>query len=194
MTPIRTIETERLRMTPLTMADESDIQAGVSREEVSRYMTMPYPYPSNGAKTFLEDHILPKMADGRRYAWAIREKMNTQIFVGIIDYIRHENREGWGFGLWSIPEVWGRGYMTEAVLATHAFMFEWVGMKKLDSDTLIGNIGSERVHEKVGFKMTIERDLKEPVRENTREKHWEETAEMWQAWKASHPEMNVPML
>lgn len=50
------------------------------------------------------------------------------------------------------PKYWGRGYMTEIAHAIVRWCFENLNLHRIQADCTAGNIGSERVLEKVGFR------------------------------------------
>ena len=55
------LETARLLLKPLELADAEQIQALFPQWEIVRYLTkaVPWPYPPDGALTFLRDAALP---------------------------------------------------------------------------------------------------------------------------------------
>ena len=80
----------------------------------------------------------------------------------------HENRAigwiGWGhsedpthgdysFGYALLPEYWGLGYMTEALQAGIAFLFETLGAQGVTDYCESTNTGSKRVMEKAGMRL-----------------------------------------
>jgi [ribosomal protein S5]-alanine N-acetyltransferase len=60
------LETERLLLRPLEVADAPAAQALFPRWEIVRYLAavVPWPYPSDGALTFYRDVALPAMERG----------------------------------------------------------------------------------------------------------------------------------
>jgi RimJ/RimL family protein N-acetyltransferase len=69
MTPV--LETARLWLRPLELADADQIQQIFPQWEIVRYLTaaVPWPYPSDGALTFCRDEALPAVARGESWAW-----------------------------------------------------------------------------------------------------------------------------
>lgn len=74
METIPTIQTRRLILTPLQLADAPAIQQLFPHWEVVRYLDsrVPWPYPEEGALTYVRDHALPAIAAGREWHWMIR--------------------------------------------------------------------------------------------------------------------------
>ncbi|MCS4307379.1 RimJ/RimL family protein N-acetyltransferase [Rheinheimera pacifica] len=65
----------------------------------------------------------------------------------IITDAKHNSAE---FGYMFLPEHFGKGYATEALLATKQFAFS-LGLTQLQATVTEGNTGSCRVLEKCGF-------------------------------------------
>ncbi len=63
---IATLETPRLWLRPLELADAEQAQVLFSHWEIVRYMSrvVPWPYPPDGAYTWYRDHALPAMERG----------------------------------------------------------------------------------------------------------------------------------
>ncbi len=51
-----------------------------------------------------------------------------------------------------LPSLWGQGYATEAAQAIIGWCFENLDLHRIQGDCTDGNIGSERVMLKCGFK------------------------------------------
>lgn len=62
-----TLYTERLILRPLTLEDAEGVQQQFPHWEVVRYLNaqVPWPYPADGARSYLEHVALPAMARGR---------------------------------------------------------------------------------------------------------------------------------
>jgi len=84
MTPI--LETPRLILRPLELADAEQAQAIFPQWEIVRYLTksVPWPYPPDGATTFYRDVALPAVARGEEWYWMIRPKSSPNQLIGAI--------------------------------------------------------------------------------------------------------------
>ena len=71
-----TLYTERLILRPLTLDDAEATQQQFPHWEVVRYLNavVPWPYPADGARSYLEHVALPAMARGKEWHWSIRLK------------------------------------------------------------------------------------------------------------------------
>jgi ribosomal-protein-alanine N-acetyltransferase len=97
MTP--TLETGRLLLRPIELADAEQIQAVFPSWEIVKYLAnkVPWPYPSDGALTFLRDIALPTIARGDEWIWTIRRKEEPGTIIGSINLRKSadENRGFW---------------------------------------------------------------------------------------------------
>ena len=68
-----TLQTSRLLLLPLSLADAGAIQQRFPHWEVVRYLNdrVPWPYPEDGALSFLRDVALPAMARGEEWHWTL---------------------------------------------------------------------------------------------------------------------------
>ncbi len=112
-----------------------------------------------------EDTILNLPAHEYLGRWAVNEKESGR-FVGcfvICPIPKQEERIQLGYSF--IPEVWGRGYATEASIAGVDYFHHQTPLTELYAVTETANTASENVLMKVGFqffetKMDGEKELK----------------------------------
>src|ERR1700744_2386660 len=97
MTP--TLETPRLLLKPLALADAEQVQQLFPKWEVVRFLTnaIPWPYPPDGAYTFYRDVALPAVERGDEWHWTLRAKTNPGQIIGAIALMQNEkdNRGFW---------------------------------------------------------------------------------------------------
>lgn len=69
--PLPVLQTPRLLLRPLQLGDAEAIQRIFPQWEIVRYMAahIPWPYPEDGARRFLQDIALPAMARGIEWHW-----------------------------------------------------------------------------------------------------------------------------
>ena len=168
---------------PLELADAEQIQVLFPHWEIVRYLAnvVPWPYPPDGALTFIRDLALPAMARGDEWMWTIRLRDRPEALIGTIGLKRgeHENR-----GFWLGLEWQGRGLMTEAAEAVTDYWFEVLGFQTLRVPKAIANTASRRISEKHGMRVveTVERDY---VSGRFPAEIWEITADEWRARRRS---------
>jgi [ribosomal protein S5]-alanine N-acetyltransferase len=71
-----TITTSRLILRPLDLSDGDAIQDRFPQWEIVRFLAsqIPWPYPADGALTFIRDKALPAIRQGTQWHWSIRPK------------------------------------------------------------------------------------------------------------------------
>ena len=175
MTPL---ETDRLLLRPLTLADAPAIQAVFPVWEVVRWMTatVPWPYPDDGAETFVTKVALPGMAEGTAWHWSIRRKAEPGRLIGVVTLseARDDNR-----GFWIDPVWQGQGFATEASDAVTDYWFEGLGKNVLRVPKAVANPASRRISEKRGMRVVQRLEL--PLVSGVQEAElWEIDRETWQ--------------
>lgn len=142
-------ETERLILRAHEVSDADSYQNHFSNYNVIRNMAknVPWPYPTDGAFSYLNCHLLPEQGK-TRWDWAITLKNNPKEVIGSIG-IWNDSLPG-NRGFWLSENHWGKGLMTEATSPIINFAFEVLNFKILILTNASGNKQSRRVKEKSG--------------------------------------------
>jgi RimJ/RimL family protein N-acetyltransferase len=178
MTP--PLETPRLFLRPLELADAPQIQRIFPQWEIVRHLSaanVPWPYPPDGALVFVRDIALPAVALGKAWIWTLRLKSDPARLIGVID-LRKNDSDNRGF--WLDPAFQRQGLMTEAANAATDFWFEVLQLARLRTSKAVDNIASRRVSEKQGMRM-VETTERDSVSGRLVSDTWEITAEEWRA-------------
>jgi RimJ/RimL family protein N-acetyltransferase len=174
---IEAIETERLYLRPLELADAERTQELFPQWEIVKYLNsrVPWPYPADGAFTWCRDVVLPAMERGEQWHWTMRLKTAPERHIGAISLSTDTgNNRGFWLGLpWH-----GQGLMTEAVVAVNDYWFYTLGFPVLQVPKAVANTGSRRISDKTGMRViaTTEKDY---VSGRLPAEVWEITAEEW---------------
>jgi ribosomal-protein-alanine N-acetyltransferase len=181
---IPALETARLLLRPLELADASQIQAAFPHWEIVKYLNakVPWPYPPDGALTFCRDVALPAMESGAQWFWSIRRKAEPEVLIGVISLARGE-KENRGF--WLNPKWQRQGFMSEAADAVTDFWFDVLGFAVLRVPKAIENEASRKISEKQGMRM-VGRAERDYVGGRLMSETWEITAEEWRARRKSN--------
>jgi [ribosomal protein S5]-alanine N-acetyltransferase len=175
---IAALETERLLLRPLELADAAQTQRLFPQWEIVQFLAnhVPWPYPADGALNYYRDDALPAMARGDEWHWSLRLKSDPAEHIGCIALMRGEtNNRGFWLGLpWH-----GLGLMTEAATATTDFWFNQLGFSILRAPKAVTNIASRRISEKTGMRV-IATEEREYVGGRLPTEIWEITAADWQ--------------
>ena len=183
---IPTLETGRLILRPISLDDAPQAQAIFPQWEIVRYLAdkVPWPYPPNGALTFIRDIAMPAMERGDAWHWTIRLKTDADCIIGCISLTRgavgladgvESNR-----GFWLEPRFQRQGLMLEASECVTDFWFDVLEMPLMRVSKTVYNTGSRRISEKQGMRMVAieERDY---VSGRLASEIWEITREEWLA-------------
>ena len=175
---IPSLETPRLLLRPPTLADADQVQILFPHWEIVKYLNnkVPWPYPSDGARMFHEQVVVPAMARGDQWEWSIFLKSAPSQLIGRISLMRGEENRGFWLGLpWH-----GQGLMTEASDAVTDFWFDVLQCPVLRVPKAIANTASRRISEKQGMRViaVVERDY---VCGRVPAEIWEITADEWRA-------------
>lgn len=156
MKPVPVLETPRLLLRLLRLGGAPRIQEFFPHYEIVKHMTsaIPWPYPDNGAVTFLSTIMLPGMAQGNDLGWALTLKSaGDDMLIGIISLHGIQKAEPTR-GFWVGLPWQKQGLMTEAVEAVTTYALtpspEGLGLDALYVNTAIDNTGSARLKEKTG--------------------------------------------
>ncbi|HKV91154.1 MAG TPA: GNAT family N-acetyltransferase [Candidatus Angelobacter sp.] len=182
MTPI--LETPRLVLRPLELADAEQAQLLFPQWEIVRYLTnaIPWPYPPDGAYTFYRDVALPAVERGEEWYWMLRPKSSPNQLIGAISLMKNKSDNR---GFW-IDLPWRRqGLMSEACDAVTDYWFNVLGFPVLRVSKAIANAASRRISEKQGMRV-IAREDRDYVSGRFPAEVWEITAQEWRLRKASN--------
>lgn len=138
------IETERLRLRPLTLADAPEfgrLFAG-DWEAIKQTGRIPYPPDPEPVRAWIRLH-----EDCNSHGFAVLLK-ETDTFSGLVGYggDAFSAEVGYAFG----RAYWGRGYATEAVVAMSGHA-RARGLSWIEAFSFLENPASARVLEKAGF-------------------------------------------
>jgi len=176
------LETPRLILRPLELADAESVQRLFPHWEIVRYLNavVPWPYPPDGALSYYRGVALPAMERGDEWHWTLRLKSAPGQVIGAVGLGRreHDNR-----GFWLGLPWHGQGLMTEAVTATNDYWFDVLSFPVLRVSKAAANLASRRISEKTGMRL-IGKSEKAFVSGTLPCEIWEMTAEEWRAARA----------
>ncbi len=180
MTP--TGQTPRLILKPIALEDAPQIQVLFPQWEIVRYLKniVPWPYPPDGALTYIRDIALPAIERGEQWIWTLRFKSAPGEIIGSITLT---DRDSDHRGFWLDPAFQGKGLMTEACVWVNDFWFETLSKPVLRVSKAAPNRASIRISERMGMRL-VGHGEKDYVSGHFPNEKWEITAEEWRAWKA----------
>ena len=171
------LETTRLLLRPLAFEDAPAIQRLFPHWEIVRLMDghIPWPYPPDGAETYLREVALPAAARGEAWHWTLRRKTEPETVIGVISLMDKEDDNR---GFWLGLEWQGHGLMTEASDAVTDYWFEVLGKPRLRAPKAVENKASRRISERSG--MRVVRTMRKQLVSGEHDSEvWEISAENW---------------
>jgi RimJ/RimL family protein N-acetyltransferase len=144
------LETRRLWLRWPRISDAPAIERYCSKWEVARHTArIPHPYPKGSGERFVYA-AREANAIGRDLTLVLTTVGAPRKAVGAISLERRgSDRLTLGYAL--APEVWGRGYATEAVCAIVDAAFALTSAAEVEASVHVVNPASRRVLEKAGF-------------------------------------------
>lgn len=181
MSMIPELQTQRLLLRPLELADAEQVQPLFAQWEIVKYLNaiVPWPYPDDGVFHYYRDVALPATERGEEWTWTLRLREAPHQIIGAISLgCREDNNRGFWIGLpWQ-----GQGLMSEAVFAANDFWFEVLGFSKLRVPKAVANVSSSRISAKTGMRL-VSFEEHEFVSGRLQAEIWEMTVEEWREHK-----------
>ena len=146
------IETERLILRPFVKEDASAMYRNwASDPEVTKFLSWP-PYKSVDTAHEILGIWVPQYEDPAFYQWAIELKELGEV-IGSISVVNHDDRVDMAeIGFCIGKTWWGRGIMTEAMKAVMDYLFDEVGVQRIEAGHDPENPASGAVQRKCGLK------------------------------------------
>ncbi len=181
------LETSRLLLRPLVLADAEQVQRIFPRWGVVEFLNdrVPWPYPDDGALAYCRDFALPAMARDEEWHWTLRLKTDPATIIGAIGLFAGENNNR-GFWL-GVP--WQRkGLMSEAVEVATDFWFNDLDFPILRVAKAVANTGSRHISKTSGMRVVAVEE-KDYVGGRFATEIWEITAEEWRRRRVPPPKI-----
>lgn len=146
------LATDRLILRRFTIDDVQEMYDNwASDPEVTKYLTWP-PHASADVTNMLLSDWVSRYDSPDYYNWAI-VLTETGSVIGNISVVRlHEDLEAATIGYCMSRKYWGRGIMPEVLGEVIAFLFDEVGLNRIDAQHDTNNPKSGRVMLKAGMK------------------------------------------
>ena len=151
----KVLETERMVLRKMEMADVDDLMGIFSDPEAMRY------YPGTKSRREAEEWVRWTLGSYRDHGfgqWVVLLRSSGE-FVGQCGLTAQEveGEKEIEIGYLLLRKFWGRGFATEAAITARDYGFHTFGYERLVSLIDTGNRASRRVAEKVG--LTLEKEV-----------------------------------
>jgi [ribosomal protein S5]-alanine N-acetyltransferase len=148
------IETPRVKLRPQQDSDADAFFPYVSDPALSRMVSWAAHKDIEETREWIRK-AAEMVAAGTDMVWTIEHEgvpVGCLGLHGITWGIRATRVDRAEMGYWLAKPLWGKGLMTEAATAATRWAFETFGLHKVTIMCFEGNIGSQRVIEKVGYR------------------------------------------
>jgi RimJ/RimL family protein N-acetyltransferase len=178
-TPV--IQTRRLILRPMALSDAPAIQRHFNNWNIIRTLgtVVPWPYPADGAKTFIKRELAKISAGEEIYHWVLVLRAGDGEAIGSINFRpRASGGQKGNRGFWLAEPYWKKGLMTEAVAAVNDFAFLTLGLESFVVCNVASNVASRRVKQKTSAEFVGHIELPHHNGESKSEQ-WKVTRESW---------------
>jgi len=177
-TPI--LQTSRLILRPLSLSDAPAIQRHFNNWNIIRNLAtvVPWPYPDDGAETFIKLQLEKTAAGKEIYQWALALQSADGEAIGNIRFDPSADNPKGNRGFWLAEPYWNQGLMTEAVVSVNDFAFHTLGIESFYVCNVVSNEASRRVKQKTGAEFVGYIELQHHNGQSRAEK-WRVTRENW---------------
>jgi [ribosomal protein S5]-alanine N-acetyltransferase len=146
-----TLDTERLRLRPFTLADAPYVLAQLNQPSFLEQIGDRGVRTLEQAEAWLRSGPWPSYAAHGHGLLAVEERATGQV-VGMCGLLKREALPEPDLGYAFLPGAWGRGYATEAARAVLLHAGHVLGLARVLAIVSPGNAPSIRVLEKLGFR------------------------------------------
>jgi ribosomal-protein-alanine N-acetyltransferase len=148
-----TLETSRLRLRPLTPDDAASIFLYACNPNMTRYTLWDTHQSINDTLWFVQDYAHSRYSNQEPDPLGIVMKNDADaLVIGSIGcFWSNKANEVMELGYSLAEPYWGRGIIAEASRPLIDFVFREYAVTRLQARVFVGNAGSERVLQKLGF-------------------------------------------
>jgi len=175
-----TLQTTRLILRPLAPSDAPAIQRHFNNWSIIRNLAsvVPWPYPDDGAETFIKLQLARIAAGEEIYQWVLVMRAGDGEAIGNISFRPGAGDPKGNRGFWLAEPYWSRGLMTEAITAVNDFAFCTLGIESFHVCNVEANVASRRVKQKTGAQFVGHVELAHHNGQ-TRTERWKVTRDGW---------------
>jgi len=149
---------DRLLLRPPRPEDVPAIYRACQDPDIQQWTTVPSPYTQQDAEEYVSELAPTAWASGDGALFTVFDRASGELLASIaLMHITEREVSAGGraeLGYWCAPWARGRGVITDAARLVCRWGFEELGLARIEWYAEVGNEGSRRVAEKVGF--TIE--------------------------------------
>ena len=146
------LQTERLLLRRVRPDDAEPLAARRSDPEVAEYQNWVPPYPIDKAREMVaEMAAMDGPIDDEWWMLTVADRDDTLVFGDVVVHLTWQGRTA-EIGYTFAREAWGRGYAVEAVTALIGYLFDTIGVTRVEGMLHPDNVASAMVLERVGMR------------------------------------------
>jgi len=144
------IETRRLILRPLAIADAARVQTLAGNSQIAAMTeNIPHPYEQGMAEIWINSlHAGWEAQNQAGFAFCLKENQDLIGCCGLNIVKKHKRAS---LGYWVGIDYWGNGYCTEAAAAVIEFGFSRLHLHRIEAQHLSKNPASGAVMKKIGM-------------------------------------------
>ncbi|MEL7530934.1 MAG: GNAT family N-acetyltransferase [Bacteroidota bacterium] len=141
--------TQRLLIRPIEAGDHPSVFAGLSHPEVIKYYGVSFESYEDTQSQM--DWYRKLQEEKTGLWWAILDKADQSFLgaLGLNDW-EHQHRKA-EFGLWLLPQHWGKGYIQEAAPVVLQYAFSAMKLHRIEAFVESQNLASQKAMRRLGF-------------------------------------------
>jgi len=165
---------------PLALSDAPAIQRHFNNWNIIRNLAavVPWPYPDDGAETFIRQHFEKIAAGEEIHQWVLVLQAGDGEAIGNIHFRPRVDSPKGNRRFWLAEPYWNRGLMTEAITAVNDFAFRTLDIESFCVCNVASNAASRRVKQKTGAEFVGYIELLHHNGQSKAEQ-WKVTRENW---------------
>ena len=134
----------------LSPEDVAGFYRGVTHSSVAPFWSRTFA-DEGEALSYITEFVPERMSEGSGIVLAVRGVPDGD-FLGITMLFGADwNTRSVGIGWWLLPEARGRGAATAALRLFCVWVFDTVGLERIQADIDLDNFASQRLAERIGF-------------------------------------------
>ncbi|WP_299888047.1 GNAT family N-acetyltransferase [uncultured Lacinutrix sp.] len=145
------LESERLILRQFNSSDLENVFQGLSHPDIIKYYGISFKTieATKEQMTWFSD--LEK--NGTGIWWAVCSKTDGAFLgAGGLNNLNTENKKA-EIGFWLLPENWGKGFMSEAMLLIFNYAFNTIGLHRIEGFVETENINCKKALAKLDFNL-----------------------------------------
>ena len=146
------LRTERLLLRPMRPDDAEPLADRRSDPEVARYQNWTTPYPIERAQAMVADIVaMDGPADGEWWMLTIAGPDDSTVHGDLVVHLTWQGRTA-EIGYTLAPDAWGQGYAIEAATELVRYLFDDLGVTRVEASLHPDNPASAMVLERIGMR------------------------------------------